>query len=138
MIEKTYPSKRIVTVPAPGAPTPGTYYSVYERSQAELRGISVEEYCRRNTVVQVLSTQCGFYNGETVYPVERDEFELYGQCQIVGVCRNMSDLGLDFKWPENDNPMILTFRSSKPTQKNHIFCTTNFLTKKNTHEVTCT
>jgi hypothetical protein len=87
-------------------------------------------------LIKQLGTECPFQGGDTAYPSSKKDYETYGPCLIIGVCRSYKDFGYEGKWPKNDNPMIVTFAPLK-NKNQHIFCTTNYLVKRNPHLVMC-
>jgi hypothetical protein len=137
MIVKSFASKRtkpiISYLPQPANPA---WYTAAEYAQAKARNISVEEYVRRDKIVQKLATECPYQTGDTAYPSFKKDYMLYGAVLIVGVTRSYKDFSHDHDWPKNDNPMIVTFAPLND-RKQHIFCTTNYLVKKNPYLVTC-
>ena len=140
MIYETFQSKRKVfgyPYTAIGKPTEvKPWYTPVEVAQATQRGLTPAEYVRRDMLVKQLALECPYNAGDTAYPSEKKEYEEYGAVFIVGIAQSYKDFEPDHKWPKNDNPMIVTFAPLK-NRGTHIFCTTNFLQRTNTHLETC-
>lgn len=138
MIEKFYPSKRR-TAPVLYMPQkPTTYapkYSPDEIKQSLLRKITPEEYVRREQLINKLASECAVMTGDTAFPSVKNGYDEYGGVMVIGVARSYKDLGPDHVW-KNDNPMIVTFTPINNRSK-HVFCTANYLVKKDPFEVVC-
>ena len=133
MIEQYFESKRPkpksyypVTTPAvhqfpfPTKPTMNQGApSAFETARAEKMGLTVEVYRHRVTEVSRAQSACPFQVGDTVWPAAEKDIDLYGMCQIVGVCRHYNDYG-SVDW--NDPPLILSIQSLK--DRNEILNTT--------------
>jgi hypothetical protein len=112
------------------------HFTAQEIAQAEMRGITPEEYVRRDNIVKRLSSLVQLRAGDTCYPSNKDGYAKYGCCFVVGVCRSYKDFSADSKWPKNDTPMVVTFASSlHPNQ--HMICTHHYMERRNLHDVTC-
>jgi len=140
MIQQHFPSKRtIVTSALPYQMTANksddVIYSPEEIKQAKLRKITPAEYMRRNALVQKLSTECGMQTGDTAYPSIKKDYDEYGMVVVVGVSRSYKDFSYDHVW-KNDNPMVVTFAPLK-NRSQHVFCTSNYLAKKDPFAVVC-
>ena len=112
------------------------WYTAQETAQAAMRGIEVEEYVRRDNIVKALAAECPFRGGDTAYPCQAKGYAKYGAVMVVGVCETYKDFANDATWPKDDNPMIITFMPLND-RTTHIFCTSNYLQKTNTHLETC-
>jgi hypothetical protein len=112
------------------------YFTALEVNQATLRGITPEEFVRRNSIVQALASKVPLRPGDTAYPDNKKGYQQYGACMVVGVCRSYKDFSIDDDWPENDCPMIVTFAPLN-NRGSHIHCTYHYLVPKNPHLVTC-
>ncbi|CAB4240664.1 hypothetical protein UFOVP39_40 [uncultured Caudovirales phage] len=132
MIEQSFKSKRVLPVYVPFT----VNYSPNDYAQAHARDMSVVEYVRRDNMIKRLATECPFQAGDTAYPDQKKGYETYGAVIIVGICRTYKDFSNDSEWPKSDNPMIITFAPIK-NRNEHVFCTTNYLVKKNPHLVMC-
>jgi len=129
MISLTFPSKRPQPVPV----LEKTWYN----SPQDLMslGITSQEYSRRDSIIKNLCTEFGLAVGDTCYPTTKDGYKQYDGCLIQYICKSYKDFGKE-PWPKNDNPMIVTFSPIKDPSTT-VFCTTNYLSKKNTHMNVC-
>ena len=138
MITETYLAK--ATAVANDAPfllthTP-KHFTAFEIHQSTARGITPEEFVRRNCIVQSLASKVAMRPGDTAYPESKAGYQKYGACLVIGVCRSYKDFSYDDVWPENDCPMIITFAPLND-RNSHIHCTYHYLVHKNPHLVTC-
>jgi len=133
MIEQSFPSKRVITLPHQQE---SKFYTPAEYAQAHARKITVAEFVRRDDLVKKLSTECPLQTGDTAYPANKKGYEEYGAVIVVGITRSYKDFANDTTWPKNDNPMIVTFAPMND-RKSHVFCTSNYLVKKNPHMAVC-
>ena len=140
MITQSFKSKRAPSFPSymPAKETSDNkpWYSPQEIAAAAARKITPAEYIRRDNIVKELATACPLQTGDTAYPHDKKGYHLYGACIVVGICRSYKDFSLDEEWPKNDNPFIVSF-SSLNNRKDIFLCTSNYLTKRNTHLETC-
>lgn len=133
MIEQTFPSLRPVPKPfVSHGFSNGKWFSPQEHQQATLRGISPEEYVRRNRIVESLANAFKMQTGDTCYPVKAADYEKYGACLIVGVTRTYKEIPASEGWRKNDNPFLIQFKASTDREQIHL-CTTNWLSKTNPH-----
>lgn len=142
MIEQYYPSKHkpkpVLFLPQQQQTHSSAnqeWYTADETKQALLRKLTPAEYLRRDNLIRKLSNECPVQVGDTAYPTIEKDYKLYDIVQVVGVARSYKDLELDHVW-KNDNPMIVTFHPLKDRQTT-VFCTANYLSKRNTFEVVC-
>jgi hypothetical protein len=138
LITETYLAK--ATAVANDAPfllthTP-KHFTAFEIHQSTARGITPEEFVRRNCIVQSLASKVAMRPGDTAYPESKAGYQKYGACLVIGVCRSYKDFSYDDVWPENDCPMIITFAPLND-RNSHIHCTYHYLVHKNPHLVTC-
>jgi len=124
-----------VVVPTLLTHTP-KHFTAFEVHQSSARGITPEEFVRRNNIVQNLSSQVAMRPGDTAYPDSKAGYQKYGACLIVGICRSYKDFAFDDEWPDNDCPMIVTFTPMND-RKTYMHCTHHYLVHKNPHLVTC-
>lgn len=142
MIYQTFKSKRQpVFVPSSYLPASMNgddcaFYTEDDYKNAKEAGVSVQEFVRRDSLIKQLATEFPIQTGDTAFPTIKKDYEQYGPCMVFGICRSYKDFGFKSKWPKNDNPMIVTFAPVK-LKGQHIWCTTNYLTKKNPHLVVC-
>jgi hypothetical protein len=99
--------------------------SVFETSKAERLGLSIEEYRRRCGVVARAQTECKLSVGDIVWPTIEADFEQYGMCTVVGVCRHYNDYG-EVEWREP--PYILSVQQMSD-RSNILNCTGNWVSK---------
>jgi uncharacterized protein YfaT (DUF1175 family) len=88
----------------------------------------MQEAKRRDARVKELYAKCPYRPGDTCIPVDAEEAELYGEVRVVAIADSYSKFGKHEKWPESDNPMLVSFASAKTHET--MWCTTNFLRKK--------
>ncbi|CAB4131234.1 hypothetical protein UFOVP128_69 [uncultured Caudovirales phage] len=138
MITETYlakakPSAELVPFAFTSVPK---HFTAFEIHQATARGITPEEFVRRNNIVQALASKVALRPGDTAYPDNKSGYHKYGACLVIGVCRSYKDFSFDDAWPENDCPMIITFAPLND-RNSHIHCTYHYLVHKNPHLITC-
>ena len=81
------------------------------------------EVMRRERVMAEILASFKHKVGDEIEPANQQDFEKYGKCTIMGICDQYIHLGRDFKWPKNDNPMLVTASS----ESGEIFyATTNY------------
>jgi hypothetical protein len=85
------------------------------------------EVRRREAIVESLFKAFPYKVNDIVAPADKQDLEKWGQCTIVSVVDNYIYLGKDFKWPKNDNPMIVTAASENGEM---FFATTNYFAAK--------
>lgn len=97
---------------------------------AQKFGVTPVEYDRRDKIVKTLYDNCPYDKGDVCVPTNKEiAADLYGEIMVVGVAKNLADLGHAYEWPKTDAPLIVSFSAS--TQPgNTIICTTNFLQLK--------
>jgi hypothetical protein len=134
MIEQTFLSKRPVFVPKYSY-TPSTpWYSEEEKRQAVLRGISAEEYVRRNKLVIEATRSCKLRVGDTGYPVNKTGMTKYGPAKVTALCWSYKDFELDHKWPEKDSPLFVVNAVSVRDPSQVFVCTADYLSSTNAFE----
>lgn len=102
---------------------------------ADAKKISVEEYMRRDKIVQELYATVKLKTGDTAFPIPITGYTKYGAVIVIGVCKTYKDFGEDGHW-NDDNPMIITFAPLKD-RTTHIFCTADYLAHRNPHLNAC-
>lgn len=80
----------------------------------------------RDSIVYKLSQSAPYKVGDWVIPIHKEDEEKYGKMEVLHICTSYADLGKDYEWPKNNNPMIVT---CKDAQNHHIFCTVNYVKK---------
>lgn len=136
MIEQTFASKR-ETITLEEMKVLPWYPSKPHNIQqlADAKKISVEEYMRRDKIVQELYATVRLKAGDTAFPLPVAGYTKYGAVIIIGVCKTYKDFGEDGHW-NDDNPMIITFSPIKK-RDTHIFCTADYLVHRNPHTNAC-
>ncbi len=82
-----------------------------------------QEVMRRDKLIKELVNAFKHKVGDEIEPAKQEDFDKYGKCTIMGICAAYIHLEKDFKWPKNDNPMIVTASS----ENGEIFyATTNY------------
>ena len=138
MITETFLAKAKLTaaiVPFAFTPIP-KHFTAFEINQAQARGITPEEFVRRNNIVQTLASRVALRPGDTAYPDSKAGYQKYGACMVIGVCRSYKDFAFDDNWPENDCPYVITFAPMND-RGSHIHCTYHYLVHRNPHILTC-
>jgi len=69
------------------------------------------EVKQRDLIIVDLFKKFKYKPGDSVEPASEDELKKYGVCTILSVVDKYIMLEKDFKWPKNDNPMIVTASS---------------------------
>ncbi len=136
MIEETYESKRVKPVFVPAVIGGPKHFTAHEIHQAEARGITPEEYVRRNNIVKDQASKVWLRPGDTAYPESKAGYTKYGACLVIGICRSYKDFAFTDEWPKSDCPFIVTFAPLND-RTTHIHCTYHYLVAKNPHLVTC-
>jgi hypothetical protein len=104
-------------------PTPPVVYTGNHHVQPALNTTVYQEVLRRDKVIKDLVKGFKHVVGAKVAPKNDADFDKWGMCQIIGICSEYIHLEKDFKWPKNDNPMIITASS----ENGEIFyATTNY------------
>jgi hypothetical protein len=130
MIEKSYPSKRIVETYSYKQPA---WNSARDVALAKARGISVEEFVRRDNIVKELAKAVEVELYGHGFPKNKKEYDSVGEVIVTGICKTYADFSRSEEW-KDDNPMIVSFYPVKNKNKSY-FCTANYLTKENLHLV---
>lgn len=134
MIELTFPRKTIALAEIAKLPWLPTKPANIQQL-ADAKKITVDEYMRRDKIVQELYATVKLKAGDTAYPVPISGYTKYGAVIVVGVCKTYKDFGEDGHW-NDDNPMIITFSPLKQRDQ-HIFCTADYLVHRNPHLNSC-
>lgn len=127
MIVEHYPSKKKKVV----AYTNFNHQPTdFETTEAKKKGVTLEEYKRRNDIVRKMWNDCPYRPGAKLWPSNPDKAAIYGEVNVTMICYSYSQMDND-KWPENDNPLIVHATANMNGHKYNFFCTTNFLQEKN-------
>jgi hypothetical protein len=129
MIEQSFPSKR----PAPVYQSykQPLWNSARDVALATARGISVEEFRRRDQVVKALAATVEVQLYGHGFPRNKAEYNKIGEVVVTGITRSYADFARNEEW-KDDNPMIVSFYALKDKSKNY-FCTASYLVKENLH-----
>lgn len=135
MLYQFYPHpknvKKETTALVPSSsPKYGERYELGDSRHATRLGITVAEFARRCFVVRSAWTKCLLNPGDTVYPVNRSDYEKNGAMVVVSVAGDYRTM-LDTEWPANDNPFIVAVRPVNG--EGVIFCTNGWAIKENKH-----
>lgn len=129
MIEATYPSVKPKPFTSIGF-VGGKWYTPQEHQQAIMRGISPEEYRRRDDIIREQSNQVKLQTGDTAYPHDAAGMGKYGACIVVGITRSYKEFPVTEKWKKNDMPYVMSFRPlTGPDKDSIILCTHQYLVK---------
>ena len=129
MIEQTFPSTRVKPFTSAGF-VGGKWYTPQEHQQAAMRGITAEEYRRRDDIVREQSNQVKLQTGDTAYPHNAEGLEKYGACIVIGITRSYKEFPVAEKWKKNDMPFVVSFRPlTGPDKESIILCTHQYLVK---------
>jgi len=124
MIIEFYPNPNKPVAPPPVVYTGGTSNGFLEY-QATNRGISVEEFVRRDEAVRKESLKAQYAVGEMMFPFSKSEYERLGKCRILAIHRRYVDLGKDYKW-EDDRPLFIVSASAEKTNYSTFLATAGF------------
>lgn len=105
------------------APSSGNMVTTMERTRAERRNLTVEEYRKRVDIVNKEAAKCHFKLSDVVVPANPKDEAKYGKMFITGITRHFDDYGT-VDW--TDPPMILAVRSLKDSTIN-MTCAVNWL-----------
>ena len=123
MIIEFYPNpnkpKPFALVPATTGP------SGYLEHQATQRGISVDEFLRRDNLVREAAQHINYYVGATVYPHTKKEYDSKGKCRILSIARTYKDLGKDYEW-EDKKPLFIVGAAAEKTSFSTFYATAGF------------
>lgn len=93
---------------------------------ASKKGLTVEEWMRRDGIVSQLARNSPFKVNDRFYPATLEDYEKYGECVVKYLAHTLQAVEQDV-WPSHDNPMVIT-ASPLDEDHNHIQfnCTTNY------------
>jgi hypothetical protein len=107
------PAPSVYVVPALG-PTAG-YGKHYDEYYAKKRGVTVEEFIRRDNIVRDKAKEITYHINASRYPFKWEEYEKKGKCRILRIDKTYAEY--DHDWPEDgDGPLFLVEAMS---EKNH-------------------
>lgn len=143
MIVEMFPSKKKPVEPftthqgrKPHIPTQGRYARQWLEQKALERGITADEYLRRDTIIKSLVEACLFAVGQVGYPYKKKDYEKFGALRVRYFTNSLDQLPKDEVWPTSDNPLIMS--CERVDGGGVVTCTTNFLTMSNLHLGTAT
>jgi len=115
----------VTTITNRKTPTPTTTYTptVYQPTTPAANLAIFNEVTRRDKIVKELFKGFKHVKGDKVNPSNAEDVEKFGKCTIISVVDSYIQLEKDFKWPANDNPMIVTASS---TDGEIFYATTNY------------
>ena len=146
MIVETFPTKKPTAVlpyyqqqtwpkggngQPPFIPTHTKMYGQWIERKAESRGITVDEYIRRDKLIREQVDACPLGINQIAYPIRKSEYEKYGALKIRHFILKLDDLPPTEKWPTSDRPMIISCEMVSTGEV--VTCTTNYLTSTNLH-----
>ena len=70
-----------------------------------------KEIRRKDDIIKKLVKDFKHKVGDKVEPASEEAKAKWGTCEVIGICTDYIYLEKDFKWPKNDNPMIVTAAS---------------------------
>lgn len=111
----------VINIPNRKKPTPPISYS-YTPATPTL----FTELNKRQRIVADQYKACPYAVGDKCVGVAATDKDTYGEVEVTHICRTYAELGKDYEWPANDNPLIVTAYSPKAGL---FFCSTNFLKK---------
>lgn len=112
---------------APPTPhVPSTVKPINPNPITELTSAVWETAKKRDDIVKKLYKDCPYNVGDICKPVNPDK-RYSNNISITAICKSLTDMGKDYQWPKDDNPMIVHAYDNE--KKFPMFCTTNFLTK---------
>jgi hypothetical protein len=95
----------------PPPPFTPVVYTGNQHVPAVSTGTVYQEVLRRDKVIKDLVKEFKHVVGDEIEPKHEDDLKKYGVCKVLGICSEYIHLEKDFKWPKNDNPMIITASS---------------------------
>jgi hypothetical protein len=127
MIEQYFPSKRPVPViPLSINKWVGADTNKYgEAYKAEKRGLSIEEYRNRVTIVAKALMDSKWVIGALGFPHTKEEAEEYGQCRVIGIVTHYDHYGT-IDW-NPDTPFLLAVRPISTGSVSIVNCSVGWL-----------
>ena len=102
----------------------------YVENEARKKGIDVIEWKRRDAIVREHFREAmHIKEGAKLWPCNKTKAVDYGEVVVDKIAYSYSQMDKD-KWPDNDNPMIVTCHTQNE-EGYSFFCTTNFLQATN-------
>lgn len=91
---------------------------------AKRKGITVEEFQRRDAIVRAEYAACKYKKNDIVYPFSKSQLEKKGMIKVVGIYKSYDEYE-DTTWNSADNAYIVT--AAYVDTGESLFCTVNFL-----------
>ena len=102
----------------------------YEINAAHARGITIEEFLRRDAIVKEQAAKCPYKVGDLVYPHSLALTHKYGMCKVRGIVSVYLALPPSEPWPESDLPFLVHAHSMREPQADPVNATINFFQKE--------
>jgi hypothetical protein len=93
--------------------------------EAAKHKISVVEFNRRNEIIRTRFNECPIKLNLFYLPAHSEPAKQYGKCKVRSIVRSMWEWPIGDKWPQDDEPMIITVEPSN--QIGLIVCSTTWL-----------
>lgn len=118
-------------IPLPGPRTMGRTPDTRDQNKADQFKITPVEFVRRDDIVRQAFLDCPWRPGEVLRPKNKADYLAYGPVTVRGVLKSYHDFHANDKWPDDDEPYIITVDSLNGTKRTTVFCTSGWLTKEN-------
>lgn len=113
--------------PAPYTP-PAVQYTNPPYNHTYANNVAMyNEIMRRDKIVKELFNKFQYKAGDEIVPKNEDAQKKWGKCKVMGVVSEYVHLEKDYKWPKNDNPMIVTVAAESGEM---FYATTNYFKEK--------
>lgn len=137
MIEQYYANPNKTVYKLPHIPAYKNTYTlmdngmseVYNKHQAHKKGVSIEEFVRRDKIVRDAAKGANYLrDGDVVYPHNKEEYAKYGKLVITYVLRSYADYELE-RWDEKSAAMVIGARPERGSNGD-IVCTSGYVSRK--------
>jgi len=91
---------------------------------AKRKGITVEEFQRRDAIVRAEYAACKYKKDDVVYPFNKATYAKKGMVKVIGLYKSYDEYE-DTSWEKSDNAYIVT--AAYVDTGESLFCTVNFL-----------
>jgi hypothetical protein len=85
----------------------GAGISGVDQFYATKKGLTLEEFRRRDAIVREEARLVTYFKGDVMYPFSHKEYVEKGKCRIQGIYRTYGEMESD-EWPAHDKPYIVT------------------------------
>jgi hypothetical protein len=83
----------------------------------------------RNKIIKEMTKNIPYKCGDLVTPHQEKEVAIWGDdCVVENIATNLTQLGKDYVWPKDNNPLLVGVYSRKKDCR--FVCTPNFLIRK--------